>query len=220
MASLATFLDIVIPSACAGCGRFGALVCRGCIAAMRPAFDARASFLTTDPSVVLGTDVELAIAALRHEAVTRRCLQRLKYGGARRLAPVIADLALPALDRMLALSGPVTLVPVPLHPVRHRERGYNQALLIARALASLRGLPVQDVLVRRRQTLRQHRLDRNERLQNLGAAMGMRPGATAPTRPLLVDDIITTGATLQACAGVLRRAGSSEVYGLAIAREI
>ncbi len=220
MAFLAAFLDIVLPSACAGCGRFGALVCRACIAAMRPAFDAHASYLTADPSVVLGTDFELAVAALRHEAVTRRCLQRLKYGGARRLAPIIAHVALPALDRVLAVSGPVTLVPVPLHPVRQRERGYNQALLIARALACARELAVADVLIRRRQTVRQHRLDRNERLRNLGAAMAMRPTATAPTRPLLVDDIITTGATLQACAGVLRRAGSSEVYGLAIAREV
>ena len=187
---------------------------------MRPAFDPRVAYLAADPSVALGTDFELAVAALRHEAVTRRCLQQLKYGGARRLAPIIANVALPAFDRLLAVSGPVTLVPVPLHPVRQRERGYNQALLIARALARARGLGVEDVLVRRRQTVRQHRLDRNERLQNLGAAMGMRPATSAPTRPLLVDDIITTGATLQACAGVLRRAGSREVYGLAIAREV
>jgi ComF family protein len=187
---------------------------------MRPASNPQAAFMIADPATLVGTDCYLAVAAFRHEAITRRCLQRIKYDGAIRLASIMADLTLPALDRILAISGQVTLVPVPLHLNRQRLRGFNQSLLIARALARARGLAIEDVLVRRRETIRQHRLNRAERLQNMAAAIEMRAGAVGPGQVMLVDDIITTGATLEACAGVLKRSGSGAVYGIAIAREV
>ncbi len=187
---------------------------------MRPAVDPRTAFLAADPATISGSGLELAVAALRHDGVVRRCLQRLKYGGASRLAAVLAVEALPTLDHLLALSGPATLVPVPIHPIRRRERGYNQAELLAGRLASARHLRMADLLFRGRETQRQHRLDRAARLRNMRAAIRMRPGVLAPGRVILVDDILTTGATFEACAAVLRESGSVEVFGLAIAREI
>ena len=113
------------------------------------------------------------------------------------------------------------LVPVPVHRERLRERGYNQAELIARAMGSAVGLPVIDRLERVRPTTKQHRLDRAARLANLRAAFSVRAAATSmPAAVIVVDDIVTTTATLEACASVLRSAGVREVYGFAVAREI
>ena len=212
-------LELLVPPACAGCGRFGTVICVACRSRIREARDPRAAFLAPDPGTLTGTVLELGVAALRHEGVVRRCLQRLKYGGASRLAAVLATQSLPVLDGLLALTGPATLVPVPLHPIRRRERGYNQAALVAHSLAAARGLPVADILVRGRETQRQHRLDRAARMRNLRAAIRVRPGIRPPGRVILVDDILTTGATFEACAEVLRDAGTREVYGIAVARE-
>ena len=81
-------------------------------------------------------------------------------------------------------------------------------------------LPAVDALDRIRPTTKQHRLDRLARLRNLRAAFSVRSGAAVPTVAILVDDIITTTATLEACASVLREAGCEAVYGFAIAREV
>jgi predicted amidophosphoribosyltransferase len=79
---------------------------------------------------------------------------------------------------------------------------------------------VADVLVRERATTQQHRLDRAARLRNLREAFAIRPGARPPPVAILVDDILTTSATLEACAAVLRDAGTSRVLGFAVAREV
>ena len=147
-------------------------------------------------------------------------LAALKYSGASRLAPTLAVAAAPALTRLLDVSGPATLVPVPVHPERLRVRGYNQAALIARELARLARQQFADVLQRTRPTMKQHRLDRAARLANLRDAFAVRAGASVPARLIVVDDIITTTATLEACASVLVEAGAQEVYGFAVAREV
>jgi len=183
-------------------------------------------FLAPDASIVVGDALILAMAAFAHRDASQRILRRLKYGGGRRLAGPLAELALPALQRLLAVTGPAILVSVPLHHERQRDRGYNQAELLATELARRAGLTVWPALVRRRATQRQHGLDRATRLRNLSRAMalstvrrprGLEGGALAV---VLVDDILTTGATLEACAAILRSAGVSAVYGFAVAREV
>ena len=218
--SLAAILETVLPPSCAGCGSFGTALCERCQRALEPASEPDVAFLAADPSaLVAGSEVELTVAAFQHEAIARRALQRLKYGGAARLAGPLVRAALPAFDRLLTVSGPATLVPVPVHVTRQRERGYNQALLLAIELGHERQLAVGDVLARPRATSRQHGLDRAARLANLRAAFTFR-GGSAPARIILIDDILTTGATLEACASVLRQAGTKLVYGFAIAREV
>jgi len=169
----------------------------------------------------MGEALELAIAAFVHEGAMRRALQRLKYGGAARLAAPLAREALPALADLLALvPGGAVLVPVPVHPVRRRQRGYNQAALLARELGARAGVPVEEILIRTRETARQHGLSRAARLHNLRGAFDAQrappPGATV----VLVDDILTTAATLEACAEVLRSRGAARVLGFAVAREV
>jgi len=213
-------IDVLLPPSCAGCGRYGSPLCDACRASFRPASPAADRFWVGDAGVVVGDTLTLAIAAFRYEGPLRRALQRLKYGGAGRLASPLATAALPAFDDLTEVCGPLPLVPVPVHPIRLRERGYNQAALLARRLAVHRTVPVRELLIRARATTKQHRLDRAARLRNLRGAFLMRNAARPPPRVILVDDILTTSATLEACAAALMAAGCDHVYGFTLAREV
>lgn len=213
-------VDVLLPPACAGCGRFGHLVCPDCLGAFRAAAVPDDRFAAADPGTIVGEALELAIAAFAHEGALRRALQRLKYGGSGRIAVPLATAAAPALEALTSMCGPLPLVPVPVHAARKRQRGYNQAALLADALAGRTRLAVRDILERRRATVRQHGLGKAARLHNLRGAFSLRDGVRTPPRVILVDDILTTSATMEACAQVLRDAGATSVYGFAIAREV
>lgn len=213
-------LQLLLPDACAGCGRYGDLLCGVCEASLRRASADADRFAAADPGIVVGDALNLAMAAFIHEGTMRRVLQRLKYGGAGRLAGPLARAATPTLIALVAQSGPAPLVPVPVHAMRRRQRGYNQAELLAAHMGRLAGLPVLDLLERHRPTVRQHGLGRAARLQNLRGALAVRSAARVPDVAIVVDDILTTSATLEACAETLRRHGASRVYGFAVAREV
>jgi ComF family protein len=213
-------LDVLLPAACAGCGRYGATLCASCLGGLRAPAASEDRFLAPDPGVVVGDALELAVAAFAYEGTLRHALAGLKYGSAARIARPLAERAARRLDDVAAVATAGVLVPVPIHPERLRERGYNQAALLAAALSRARRMPTADVLLRRRATTRQHRLDRAARLRNLRDAFTVRPDARAPPIVILVDDILTTSATLEACAAVLREAGATRVLGFAVAREV
>jgi ComF family protein len=213
-------LDLILPPACAGCGRFGHQQCGDCLAGFQPALRPGDQFLAPDPGTMVGDTLQLAVAAFSHDGALRRALQRLKYGGSGRVVVPLARAAAPSLVALTRVCGPLPLIPVPVHPSRQRQRGYNQAALLARALGSEAGLPVLDILERRRATVRQHGLGKAARLHNLRGAFGLRASARPPPALILVDDILTTSATLESCAQVLRAAGAASVYGFAIAREV
>ena len=211
---------MLLPAACAGCGRYGATLCRACVGALRPTAATTDRFLAADPGVVVGDALDLALAAFAYEGALRKALAGLKYGSAARVAGPLSERAAARLAELAAIAGPARLVPVPIHPQRLRERGYNQAALLAAGLGRVARLPAAELLIRRRATTRQHRLDRAARLRNLRDAFALRSDARAPPVVILVDDILTTSATLEACAAVLREAGAEHVYGFAVAREV
>jgi len=213
-------LDLLLPPACAGCRRSGAVLCAACVDSFAPPSRADDRFVAPDAGAIVGTDLLLALAAFAYAGPMRTALAALKYGGAPRAARPLAEATMPALRRLLLISGPISLVPVPVHATRRRERGYDQAELLARELARLSGLPMVSSLARVRETTKQHRLDRAARLRNLRDAFAVRVPPSLPRRVILVDDIVTTTATLEACASVLRAAGCGEVYGIAVAREV
>ncbi len=145
-----------------------------------------------------------------------RLLPRFKFhhdlAAGRLLAQLMADAFGP-------LPLPQALVPIPLHRARLRQRGYDQALELARPLARLLQLPLlADALRRRRDTAPQSRLDAGQRRRNLRGAFVLQPGATLPAHVVLVDDVMTTGATLHAAATALRRAGVARVDAWVCAR--
>jgi ComF family protein len=145
-------------------------------------------------------------------------LRRLKYGDRPDLAgPLGHLLRRAARDARLCAD---LVVPVPLHPARLAERGYNQAALLGAAAASELGAPLAATALRRtRHTPQQARLDRARRLENVARAFQVRdPGRVRGRRVVLVDDVTTTGATLAACAEALRAAGAASVQALVVAR--
>jgi ComF family protein len=213
-------VELLLPPACAGCARYGAVLCAACVRQLRPAARDADRFLAPDPGVVVGDALEIGLAAFAYRAVLRRALASLKYGSAARVADPLAQQAATALSSLAVLAPGARLVPVPVHGERLRQRGYNQAALLAEALSRRSRMPAEEVLERQRATTQQHRLDRTARLRNLRGAFAVKPGRDPPKVAILVDDILTTSATLEACAAALRDAGADRVLGFAIAREV
>ena len=192
--------------------------------ACQPTLDAR---LSLPPGVTLGLPADLPAPLLQLEwcapftGATRRALHQLTYGGEQRLARPLG--AAIARRWARAAAGGDLLVPVPVHRERARTRGYDQAVLLARAAADGLGLPWAALLERRRATVAQYHLDRGHRASNVAGAFGLVPGAIASTVAgrwvVLVDDVVTTGATLASCAEVLAGAGALGVSAVTVARE-
>jgi ComF family protein len=151
-------------------------------------------------------------AALEYEGPARALVGALKFRGAVGLADSMAALMVAAAPAERLRE---TLVPVPLHPARRRSRGFNQAERLAQALGRRAGLTVADCLVRGGPGLRQVGRDRAARLA--GPMGSVRAARAVPSSAVLVDDVVTTGATLAACAAALRAAGSREVTALVFA---
>jgi ComF family protein len=152
-------------------------------------------------------------AALEYDGPARVMVRALKFRGALGLADPMAAL--------MAACAPVErlhgeLVPVPLHPARRRQRGFNQAERLARALGRRTGMAVVDCLRRGGSNLRQVGRDRAARLA--GPAGSVTAHGPVPQDAVLVDDVMTTGATLAACAAALQAAGSTKVSALVFAR--
>jgi len=153
--------------------------------------------------------------------MVRRALHELKYSGETRLAGPLGE-AVARRWRRVGAGGDV-LVPVPVHADRARRRGYDQAELIARAAGRALGLPCAPILERTRATIAQFDLDRSTRATNVRGAFSLREGVQrvhlAGRWIVLVDDVVTTGATLSACAEPLLAAGAIGVSAITVARE-
>jgi ComF family protein len=213
-------LDLALPASCAGCGREGDVLCGECLPALR----ARATMPAGTP---IGLPSETPEPLLQLEwcapfsGPVRRLLHGLKYAGELR---AVEPLAMAIAERWRrAGAGGDTMVHVPVHRERRRERGYDQAERIAQAAARLLGLPHLAALERERATTAQYRLDRARRAANVDGAFrladGIAPRAVAGHWFVLVDDVVTTGATLAACARVLLDAGAMGVSAVTVARE-
>ena len=199
---------------CAACGRLldhplNGAVCARCWDSIAP----RGSTFST-------RSIGRACAIGSYEGALRDVLHALKYEGRRSVASRLSQM-------MTRCGGDVLcdadlVVPVPLHRRRQRERGFNQAEDLARGLA----LPIQRVLRRARATPPQVGLSAAERRANVAEAFELRQAARSQEPPLqgmvivLVDDVATTGATLDACAGVLKKGGAREIRALTAARVV
>jgi ComF family protein len=189
---------------CPCCGRVylvaagGDHLCGACLAAPRHFTRARALFLYEEP--------------------LKEVIHRFKYQGKTACLPSFARFA--KNHPLLAdLEGVDRIVPVPLHPSRLRERGFNQALLLARALFPKDRRIVPDLLVRTRPTEPQTSFNGTARRANLKNAFGVvKPHRFAGKNILLIDDVFTTGTTVSECARVLKKAGAAEVMVLTLAR--
>lgn len=204
-ACTSVFFDALSPPACAACDESvpsRQVFCAACAATIvrdEPADDSSVAFAQFDGAIAIA-------------------LRRFKYEERADLARPLGHLLRRAVVDAAIRSDLV--VPVPLHPRRLAERGYNQAALLARAVADQLDVPFAPrALERRRQTAQQARLGRAERLENMAEAFEVRDKPHIQSKSiLLVDDVLTTGATLLACRQALEKAGAAEVKSVCLAR--
>jgi ComF family protein len=222
-----SLLDLLFPLRCLGCGREGSLLCPSCSGALprvrQPVCRCCGTSIrdgTLCPSCLSHTmTIDGIRSVLMFGGIARQAVHGLKYRHLKAMAAPLGEL-LAGFLRSYPLPGEV-LVPVPLHPGRLRERGYNQAALLAKETGRLAGLPVvEGWLVRRRDTVTQAKTasaaERRSNVQDAFAATRDLRGESV----LLIDDVCTTGATLDACASALKASGAGLIWGLTVAREL
>lgn len=221
-------LDLIFPKLCLGCRAEGDFLCRDC----------RGRLLFSAPScpvcsrrnfdgILCGPCAEktklsrfLAPFSYR-DPLIRELIQAYKYGGVQELKMLFAD-EIDAFLNFYAVRphGPAALAPIPLHRSRQRERGFNQALLIAEELGRRLGLPVIQPLRRRQPTDQQIDMKSYaERKRNVAGAFAVsNVEAVAERTVILVDDVLTSGATMFEAARVLREGGARTVWAIVIAK--
>ncbi len=210
-------LDLVYPLYCAVCGvRLEAtetgMLCETCLRQM-PKHRFPASLPGDFPHL------DHLWSAAPYEGVLRESLHRLKYEGKKGLAMPLGSLMADFFRDHLIKVPFDGLIPVPLFPARERERGFNQSFLLAKILSKRYSLPIgSGDLIRTRATHPQVSLPRERRIQNVKNAFRVKhPSRLSGKHLLLVDDVVTTGATLSACAKVLKAAGAEKVSALTLA---
>lgn len=218
---------IVFPEVCAGCGVSGTWMCDAC----------RAECTRIDPTEAcnrcgdfVGTHVprcrrcmawpdaiQSCRATFTFSGPIRLAIHRLKYQGERSRAVWCAEQM--AISGARFIDGSDALIPVPLHPRRRKRRGYNQSQLLAQELGKLVNLPIRDGIVRRRETASQVGLTAEARLVNVSGAFAATESLLG-LRVVLIDDVITTGATLNECARAALVAGAASVRALVLASDV
>lgn len=207
--SISTFTDFFFPPQCVHCRREGAWLCpQGLseVQKIQPMIDPLQ--LTGIDRVLCAGDYDLPLLG--------RFIQGLKYDFWTAPARTIVPLLFAQLANQLPAEA--TIVPIPLHWRRRLARGFNQSELIARPLAQCTGQPVSPLLQRHRFTTPQATLKAQQRVTNVAGAFRVRPMREIPTSIILVDDVITTGSTIEACAAVLRAAGVKYITAIALAK--
>ena len=219
------FLDLLFPPRCACCKRFGSWLCEACSDGFRRVdvpFCVRCGDVLTSGSLCSRCRtnpprIDAVRSVFHFEDGLREAVHQFKYDGLSVLAgPLGVLMAAYWWEHPLAAD---VIVPVPLHRKRVRDRGYNQSALLAKSVASEHAVPVDlDTLVRRRATVPQVGLSIERRAQNVARAFECTCDVLAGKDVLLIDDVCTTGSTLEACAAALFDAGARKVRGLTLSR--
>lgn len=228
-------LDIVLPYECVGCGVAHEWICASCVDQVIPVMQGRCMWChqpspggTTHDACKEQVHLEGVVVTHRKQDILKQLIHLLKYHHVTDIAQVMAQMMVRSVERdplseALLLCRDVVLVPVPLHPRREWHRGYNQAALIAQQLGALWNVPVLNTLLRRlRHTQPQAQLSRAARMKNMHNMFALTDddkSTSVPSTVVLVDDVMTTGATMNDAARALKDAGVSTVYGLVVVRE-
>jgi ComF family protein len=221
-------LNLLFPQWCVGCGKEGDFICYSCrqsLPRIMPPLcpqcgQPQSSGILCPSCVSWQAKIDGIRSPFRFDGVMRQAIYQLKYRNLRALAVPLAKLLQ---DYLTTSHVPgETLAPVPLHQKRLRQRGYNQSRLLAQELGKLINSPVVDnCLVRWRHAPPQARTSTvDERRNNVADAFTCCDHRLRDKQVLLIDDVSTSGATLDACAAALKEAGASSVWGLVLAREI
>jgi len=213
------FLAFIFPSKCIGCGRKNIIFCDTCLASL--------------PDILSPENAWIFSATSYQNDLARKAIKLLKYQSVKILAKPLAELIyarlpnflketrFPSGNRVSKFQSDCLIIPIPLSKKRFRQRGYNQSELIAKILSDKMSVKmVTDVLYKIKETVSQVEIkDREKRLKNLEAAFAIKnPEIVQGRNIILVDDITTTGATLNEARRALKQAGAKKVIGLVVAK--
>jgi len=225
-------INLIFPKICVGCQREGTYLCEDCFSLVE--VNPFCYCLCEKPQRIIDRGKckkcqnkflsGLFSATSWEQKILKKAIHRFKY------APYIKELSLPLAYliilhfQMIEKSIPADslLMPVPLSPRKKRERGFNQAEELAKVLAKAWKVPlVSDKLVKIKTTTPQEELKKEERIKNIKGVFSLKDGIDLRGKKIfLIDDVYTTGVTLEECARVLKQAGAKEVWGITIAREV
>lgn len=228
-------IEWLFPRRCPVCGEIitpvGSLICRDCVKKLSPV---RQPSCKKCGKELLHERMELCADCIRHphtfdsgaallnyNDAAKESMAAVKYKNKREYLDFYAEAMARRFERQIRDWKPEVLIPIPIHPSRRRKRGFNQAEELARRLGKHWKIPVETRLLRRnKRTMPQKMLNSEERLKNLEQAFVLGDQAAIkhpiPQRVVLIDDIYTTGSTMEACARVLRAAGVEKIYFLTI----
>ncbi|MDB5074309.1 MAG: putative phosphoribosyltransferase [Chloroflexi bacterium] len=215
-------LDLLFPARCLSCNALGSFYCATCRTAILRLPDplcpsCHRTVDANDPYCRCRAPSLRYVAAVgEYTGPLRHAIHRFKYAGQRAAYRDLAALLYPIVSTLIA--GDKLIMPVPLHPKRHRQRGYNQSLLLARVVAEdHRDMFHEHALKRVKRTTPQVGLSASERQRNLDGAFQADPAVCIGRDVVLIDDVCTTGATLRSAAHALHSAGARNVYGAVLA---
>lgn len=228
-----SLLDFLFPKRCVQCKKFGSYICANCLAFIqftdsmdcllcnRPAIDG-----LTHPRCITKYAIDGTFPSIVYKGVVKKLVYAFKYPPyLTSLEPHLSDLLYEGLVQKEAFYNVISkksiLVPIPLHAKKIRKRGYNQSMLLALSLGKRLEIPVMNCLLRTKETKTQVGFSKEERLKNIKGAFSLNPKCITEIgkyeQVFLVDDVVTSGATLKEAASVLKKAGVKSVYGITLA---
>ncbi len=221
--------DLLYPPRCPVCHGIapaGRPICPGCVGRL-PFVTGPRCRKCGKPAAAAGTlcrdcaeiphAYDLGAGVFLYDAVMRKTVSWFKYKGRQEYGRILGRIMAEAARPFLIRWSPDVIVPVPVHRERRRRRGYNQAEILAESLSAATGIPaVPELLVRTVRTEAMKNLSREERRRNTARAFAAPGRREMPGRVLIVDDIYTTGATVDGCAGALKAGGAGRVFFLAM----
>lgn len=223
-------LDLVFPARCPVCDEvtpFPELICPACRNVFEPVREPRCQkcgkYIRDEKEEycrgcrLVMHEFDRGMGVFTYQSMTRS-MYRFKYASRREYARFYGEEIISRLGRLIRIWKPDALVPVPIHYTRKRERGYNQAEVLAKVIGRKMGIPVKSRLLKRvKKTLPQKLLGDAERQNNLKKAFKIDRNDVKLKTVIIIDDIYTTGSTIDACAAVLKGAGVKKVYFITVA---
>ncbi len=225
-------LDFVLPYECIGCGLSQSWLCQNCMSDIicdteqncvlcrRPSAGGE-----THKQCLSETNIDGVIIATRKNKLLQKAIHIFKYHNTRSLAGILANIITRNIESSplscsVLLNSNASLIPIPLHPHKKWDRGYNHTELMANELSKTWPMRVQnDILVRVKNTKPQAQLSKSMRLKNTINAFSVPENTDIPKSVILLDDVMTTGATMNDAARALKRAGVQNIWGIVLMRE-